>query len=332
MDIKIFRNPQDLDQVGDDRGLERLSAQAFQFHRPAEHWIAQTSTGEEQARCSLWIEPEMIWQGRRLGRVGHYGALTAEAGSQVLRSACHELIARGCDAVVGPMDGSTWFRYRLITERGSDPPFFLEPDHPPEWLDHFRAARFRPFSHYLSARITDLNKLDPRMDRVARRMDQLGIQITSLGDHDLQDHLLQIHQLCLRSFAPNFLYIPLDQERFLALYKPVFPYIEPQLIQLAYDSDRLVGFAFALPDWAQQQRGDPIDTLVIKTVAVWPGRRYAGLGNLLAQRCQQIGRSLGMNSAIHALMHEHNSSRNALGQRAHPFRHYSLLIWEPDPE
>ena len=34
---------------------------------------------------------------------------------------------------VGPLDGSTWRRYRLVTERGVEPPFFMEPDNPDDW-------------------------------------------------------------------------------------------------------------------------------------------------------------------------------------------------------
>ena len=41
---------------------------------------------------------------------------------------------------VGPMDGSTWRRYRFITERGAEPAFFLETYNPDVWPLNFTGA------------------------------------------------------------------------------------------------------------------------------------------------------------------------------------------------
>jgi len=43
------------------------------------------------------------------------------------------------------MDGSTWHRYRLPTERGAEPTFFLEPDNPEMRFNDGRADR--PIGH-----------------------------------------------------------------------------------------------------------------------------------------------------------------------------------------
>ena len=37
------------------------------------------------------------------------------------------LAAEGFDAVIGPMDGDTWHRYRVVTESDGSPPYLLEP-------------------------------------------------------------------------------------------------------------------------------------------------------------------------------------------------------------
>jgi predicted N-acetyltransferase YhbS len=87
---------------------------------------------------------------------------------------------------------------------------------------------------------------------------------------------------------------------------------------------RTVGFVFGIPNLAQAQRGQAIDTVVVKTVAVLPGRTYAGLGNVLVAHCQQAARKLGFRRVIHALMHESNNSLNLSGHYAKPFRRYTL--------
>jgi L-amino acid N-acyltransferase YncA len=68
-----------------------------------------------------------------------------------------------------------------------------------------------------------------------------------------------------------------------------------------------------------------VDTVIVKTVAVLPGRRLAGLGNVLVARCQQAARALGFRRAIHALMHESNNSRNLSAHYAKPFRRYTIF-------
>ena len=99
---------------------------------------------------------------------------------------------------------------------------------------------------------------------------------------------------------------------------------------MAEREGRPVGCLFALPDWAQAQRGQSIDTIVIKTVAVLPlavkhGRELAGLGNALVARCHADAATLGYSRAIHALMHDANNSRNLSGRYAQPMRRYVLL-------
>jgi hypothetical protein len=94
---------------------------------------------------------------------------------------------------------------------------------------------------------------------------------------------------------------------------------------MAEQRGRPVGFVFAVPDWMQRQRGGRIDTIVVKTVAVIPGRSYAGLGQLLASRCEHAAAALGHARAIHALMHAAGPSRNISERYAQTIRRYTLF-------
>src|SRR5688572_8167880 len=99
-------------------------------HQPDAHWQL---VGEERVlgRCSLWWNKVPGWKGHRVGMIGHYAA-QGEGASVFLNHACKYLAEKGCSLAVGPMDGSTWRSYRLITRFGDEPRFFFEPDHPPE--------------------------------------------------------------------------------------------------------------------------------------------------------------------------------------------------------
>jgi hypothetical protein len=79
------------------------------------------STNQGDARCSLWWDVVPKLEGERLGVVGHFQADSPEAASFVLEQAAGRLREKGCTLAVGAMDGNTWRRYRVLTERGNDP-------------------------------------------------------------------------------------------------------------------------------------------------------------------------------------------------------------------
>jgi GNAT superfamily N-acetyltransferase len=296
--------------------LERQKANA--------HLTVNDGAGEVTARCSLWWDDTPPYDGQRLGLAGHYAARDAGAAGELLRAACAELKDQGCTVAVGPMDGNTWRRYRLLTERGAEPAFFLEPDNPDEWPGHFTGNGFEPLAHYFSALTTDLARRDGRMGRVAARMDELGVVIRPLRADDFAGELARIYDVSEESFARNFLYTPVSREEFVAQYLPVRPFIQASLVFIAEQGERPIGFSFSLPDLLQARRGQAVDTVIVKTIAVRPEKSHAGLGSLLVARTHEAAARLGFRRAIHALMHESNSSLNISRHYAEPMRHYTL--------
>jgi GNAT superfamily N-acetyltransferase len=260
-----------------------------------------------------------------VGLIGHYAARDAAAAGRLLERACRELAGRGCSVAVGPMDGSTWRRYRFVTERGGEPAFFLEPDNPDDWPDHFLALGFRPIAHYISAVHCNLGCEDPRLSHVADRLLAHGTRIRPLDPRNLEDDLRRIYAVSAVSFRNNFLSTPLAETDFLAQYRALLPALRAELVLIAETGDQPVGFIFAVPDLKQAERGHPIDTVIVKTLAVLPERAHAGLGGLLLAVCQRTARELGYVRAIHALMHEQNASRNLSRHYAHPMRRYALF-------
>ncbi len=223
------------------------------------------------------------------------------------------------------MDGNTWQRYRLLTERGSEPPFFLEPDNPDEWPGQFTAAGFTPLATYCSALNSDLTAEDPRTADLARRVADLGITVQPLRPERFDEEMRRVHALSLLSFRDNFLYTPIGEADFLAQYAPVRPHMRPDLVLLAESGGELVGYIFAIPDLLQAQRGRPVDTAIVKTMAVRPDQGGLGLGSLLMARCEQASRAAGFTRAIHALFHEANRSGKISGHTARVIRRYTLF-------
>lgn len=310
-----------------------LAPEAWRRTRPDRHLVV-LEDGRLAARASVW------WTGTpqlpdepaaRVGLLGHYEAASGAAGERVLEAALAELRAKDCDVAVGPMDGSTWHSYRLVTDSAPDPtipaepPFALEPWTPPAYVAHFEAVGFRPAAHYLSSLAPSLEPDAGRLAEAERRLSASDVALRPFEPDDVAGELQRLHAVSSESFVQNPFFTPLDFERFAALYRPLLPHIRPELFLLAERDGRPVGFAFALPDLLRAARAERLDTVVIKTVAVRPDAQGLGLGGSLVARVQAEARRLGFTRAIHALMHDANRSTRISARDARPVRRYALF-------
>lgn len=289
-------------------GPDLLTPEAMERSRADAHWML--SDGEDvQARCSLWWSNAPTLPGERVGLIGHYAARAADAGTCLLQFACKELARQSCSLAVGPMDGSTNRRYRLLTERGPEPPFFLEPDNPDDWPEHFTSSGFSPLAHYSSALQVGIEQADPRVPLLTEQFAREEIAVRRFDATHFTEELRGIYRVVSASFQQNFLASPLSEEEFLEQYQPLQPYVRPELVLLAERAGEPIGFVFAIPDWFQARRGAAIDTVIVKTLAVHPAYSKRGLATLLTGRLSEIALDLRYTRAIHALMHERNISR-----------------------
>jgi GNAT superfamily N-acetyltransferase len=301
-------------------GLPPLSQETLARQRPDALLLADGA-----GRCALWWRDPPPLPDQRLGLIGHYSATDAGAAAVLLRTACETLAAQGCTLAVGPMDGNTWQRYRLVTVRGEEPPFFLEPDNPDDWPAHFIDNGFTVLASYASALNTDLGREDPRTAEFARRVADHGVILRPLRLDHFEEELRAIHALSLTAFRNNFLYTPITLDDFLAQYSPIRQHVRPELVLLAEQGGALLGYIFAIPDLLKAKQGLPLDTVILKTVAVHPDHGGLGLGGLLVARCQEAARRLGFRRTIHALIHETNRSGRISSHTAAVFRRYALF-------
>jgi GNAT superfamily N-acetyltransferase len=297
------------------------------------HWLALAGDSAPVARCSLWwrrtpaLPAGMGREQQVLGLIGHYAAADAGAGVALLKHALGELSNQKCTLAVGPLDGNTFRHYRLLTERTVEgrthPRFFLEPDNPDDWPAHFTASGFSPLAHYFSA-LAELAQGDPQTATLAEKVAVQGVRIRPVELAHFEAELQRIFQVVTEGFASNFLYMPISAAEFAAQYEPIRPLVQPELVLIAERDETPVGFLFALPDLAQAQRGEPINTVIIKTVGVAPALGGIGLGGLLVALVQEQAFRLGYRYAIHALMYEDNLSRRISARYAQPMRRYTL--------
>lgn len=303
-------------------GLDALDPQTVRRHSP-DALLLDEGAGTPVARASLWWRAPPPYQGERVGLIGHCAAANAVAAARLLEAACAQLASAGCTIAIGPMDGSTWRRYRLVTERGPEPRFFLEPDNPDDWPAHFAAAGFEAIAHYYSALCEDLGAIRPAA-AVARRLLRHGFSVRPIDLARIDTELSALWRVASDAFAGNFLYTPIAEEEFRAMYAPLLPVLRPELALIAEHGGQVVGFGFALPDVLQRQRGEPIDTFVFKTLGVVSRMNQRGIGTWIFDCTIQAARALGMRRAIFALIHADNPSGRLAHAGGRDFRRYAL--------
>src|SRR5574341_2191012 len=227
------RAPEEQEQWSRAGDLTPLDAADLVRPSCDEHWVLVSNDGETVGRCSLWWRRTPPLPGHQLGIIGHYAVRDAMSAHRLLKHACEQLATRACTLAIGPMDGNTWRRYRLVTERGSEPSFFLEPDNPDDWPDHFLGNGFTPLARYTSAINDDLGREDPSVEDVATRLVAQGLRIRPLNPQRLEEDLHGIYVISVVSFRHNFLYTPIDEAGFVSQYRQTLPVVRPELVLIA---------------------------------------------------------------------------------------------------
>ena len=258
------------------------------------------------ASCRLWLTHCPRYAGLETACIGEFRCNDADAGREILVRARSRLAKLGFEYAIGPMDGDTWHAYRLVVDGDGSAPFPLEPVNPGFYVDAFTG--FEVVARYTSARTGAWRPRD--LTAYEKRVSDAGIRVRTFDRRRAEQELLAIYRLSLAAFAGNFLYTPIGETAFMDLYRPLVERVDPRLILMAED-DSLQAFVFALP-YAQ--------SAIVKTYA----SLRPGLGAYLIERFQ-TGAAAGYQSIVHALMHEHNISRNASRKSAHTFRRYALF-------
>lgn len=271
-------------------------------------------------RAGLWYTETPKLNGKSVGTIGCCNLENSDSTVQFLTEAATSLNREhDCEIVIGPMNGNTWQKHRLIIESNDRDPFLLEPIEPDYYLELFEKAGFTIESTYTSSSINLCQEL-PDYTKLRNRIENAGYEVRPFDESNFDGELRKIYELSLASFADNFLYTPISYQRFARMYEKVRSAVSRDFVLMAEYENELAGFVFCLPNLPT------MDALIVKTLATSPTHRAAGLGTDLVARVQETAKERGLKEAIHALQFEDNSSlRISKRFDATVFRKYALM-------
>ena len=236
------------------------------------------------------------------GYIGNFEMESFEDGKEKLARYVKELAEH--DEVIGPIDGSTWHGYRLVSYTDGSPGFPMEPSNPLWYNDVYTDLGFVPIKKYFSERflIKDIKPYEK----------SLAVTIRQFKAEDLS----VMYEISEKGFSDNFLYEPISYAEFEALYLPTVSMVAHDFILVAEVDRKAVGFLFA---FVYQE------ILILKTIAVLPEYRSIGIGRRLINATLVKGEKMGIEVGIGALFIEGNTSGKIVANYGGEiFREYTL--------
>lgn len=292
--------------------------------RPDARVVFRSSEGEMIGHVALWWRETPKLEGEHIGAIGGFHATNSNVAVALLNEASSKLRNVGCQLAVGPMNGNTWRRHRFVVESSERGYFLLEPRNSEQHPGWWQSCGFIALSRYSSSAM-NLDTGDAISPAITMRLKRSGVRLRKMNLDDFNDELVRIYTVSVKSFANNYLYTPLDEFGFMQVYHKLRDRIDPDLVMIAERGDVACGFVFGILDLEAVSRSEK-PALIVKTLAVDPEARCAGLGSLLVDELHRSGREKGFTESIHALQHETNTSLKITGRHhGKVFRRYSLF-------
>jgi hypothetical protein len=226
-----------------------------------------------------------------------------EAGGLALEAARRFVLARR-PAAVGPLDLSTWHRYRFVVEGYEQPRFLLEPWNRAADVTLWERAGFERRAPHATVHMP-LREVPVLRDAHERALDH-GVRFVDMTSLGAEASLAALYDVVRAGFEGKEGFAPLSRARFDSMYAGVGLLLTPGLSFVAVDGrGAALGFAFGYPDHLEPLFGPHPDaaptTTVLKTLARRPDAP-SWLGYALCHQHIASARAVGFEHVLFALM------------------------------
>lgn len=238
----------------DPAGLRRrFSAENAWFARGEARWWCIPGV----ARLAAFFVPGLRVAGKSVAYFGLWETTgDVEANRGLFTAAESWARARHAEELVGPIDFTTFSRYRLLTGGNATArPFLQEPYNPPSYPGILRRLGYaelpiRYFTHVLTPE--HQRRLADRLAPDVERVQALGYRLQRVTPELWMANLPALHSVCDAVFGEQFAYTPLSYDEFTEQCGERFiRRIEPDASVAMWAPDgTLVGFALNYPDWS----------------------------------------------------------------------------------
>ena len=277
--------------------------------------------GVPVGRFGIYKNDALVYNDEPAVCIGAYACIDDDfVASKLLSYALEVCKELGFSNVIGPMNGSTWNRYRFKTTANQNS-FFLDVNNPQYYNKQFEAAGFSSIGSYVS-NIDENLKFDPaQLEKFKGHYEKKGAVIRNLNINKLEGELSRLADFCNVAFANNFLFTPIALEQFVKNYLQLGSLMDPKFVWIVENADEEIhAVCFAIKDVTDRAG----KTMIIKTIGARPGSPFKGIATYLCRNLMKYASELGYDKLVHALMIEDNLSVKASQKYGDIFCEYTL--------
>ena len=317
-----------------ENNISHEESQKIMIERPSEIMIFMDENNNIAGSLHLWHN-RPNYNEKVTSYIGNVNILEKyrKNETEIFNEIFENLKNDDIEIIIGPLNGTTWNTYRYVTDRGNHPPFLMEPFNEEYYVELFEKIDFKPLTYYISTIMENMNPvqrghLSKKIEKLKKFDYYKDITVKSAENKDLITMLNKIYDLTIEAFKNNFLYSELDREIFLKMYMSYEDKIVKKFFKMLYLKDELIGYVFGIPDYAELQYKEKVETMILKTIAISPKYNGKGMGYILIDELVKEAEHSGYKNVIYALMNEKNISKNIGSLLGDELRRYALFIKE----
>lgn len=237
------------------------------------------------AHAALFYNDELHYEDYRSATVGFYECVHDFSASKKLLDTLEKRAKeKGCNFLIGPMDGSTWSKYRFVAVN-PHPFFTLEPYNPEYYPEQFETAGFHVIRSYETRILTHTPSESEIEQMRCFYEEEEGLLIRPFDFENFEAEMRQVYEIGVEIFKHNFLSTPVPLPDFLAMYVPLKDSLDLSLSLVAEHPKRgMIAFLLA---YKEVRAGKNI--AVLKTGAKLLSEDFKGISyylfSLLSKKC-----------------------------------------------
>lgn len=256
-----------VDSVSAREIFVRLPAQLNRrgTYEPAANTERALLVGAHPLSNTLTLQTWLAYRGQQpVGRIGlttypgdnrgYVGFLEAQDGrvaAELFATVAQQATDQGLSGLIGPVNASFWWRYRLKVSGFDRQPYFGEPLNPPMHVHWWENAGYVETDRYRSAFYprTSRDLVLPQFAARHQRFKRDGYEIRPPRPQEWDTVLGDLHALLTQLYSDFPTYKPLSETAFRQLYAPMRLIADYSVMRMAYRDGQPQGFLIAFPDY-----------------------------------------------------------------------------------
>lgn len=221
----------------------------FFEHGAAELFLALDGESELGRIAAIEDRRHLERHGDGAAFFGFFEAASANTTTALLGAVEEWARGRGHQRVRGPFNPSLNDSAGLLLGEPTDPPYVLMPNGEAAYPDWVEGAGYRKVKDLWAWRIDLSRAADPRMVRIAQRVERrAALEVRPLSMRAFDRDLADIHSIFCEAWDDNWGFIPPSEREFGEAAKKLKLIIEPSIVQIAELDGEPVAFSVSLPD------------------------------------------------------------------------------------